>query len=164
MVTSQDPPSIHQLSERSTPAIPDSIFHATDFILGAGVVIIQPATGKVVLVTDKRERWFLPKGRKDKGESLEQTALREAYEEVRLMNSFPSSLRVFVSCPISCFDLEPGWTTYTTPPSPFIPDRMVMRVLSHSLEGFLTHTPLSALDDSRFADRVSDPISPFIHR
>lgn len=95
MVTSQDPPSIHQLSERSTPAIPDSIFHATDFILGAGVVIIQPATGKVVLVTDKRERWFLPKGRKDKGESLEQTALREAYEEVRLMNSFPSSLSVY---------------------------------------------------------------------
>jgi len=81
MVTPQDPPSIHRLSERSTPAIPDSIFHATDFFLGAGVVIIQPATGKVVLVTDKRERWFLPKGRKDKGESLEQTALREAYEE-----------------------------------------------------------------------------------
>ncbi|KAF9786131.1 NUDIX hydrolase domain-like protein [Thelephora terrestris] len=81
MITLQDPPSIDQLSERSTPAVPNSVFHATDFLLGAGAVIIQPATGKVVLVTDKRERWFLPKGRKDKGESLEQTVLREAYEE-----------------------------------------------------------------------------------
>lgn len=81
---SQELPPIHPLSERSTTAIPNSIFHATDFILGAGVVIIQPSTAKVVLVTDQRKRWFLPKGRKDKGESLEQTALREAYEEVRL--------------------------------------------------------------------------------
>ena len=72
----------HPLSERSTAAIANSVFHATDFVLGAGVVIIQPSTSKIVLVTDKRERWFLPKGRKDKGESLEQTALREAYEEV----------------------------------------------------------------------------------
>ena len=81
MVTLKESPT-HPLSERSTTAIPDSIFHAADFLLGAGVVIIQPSTSKIVLVTDKRKRWFLPKGRKDKGESLEQTALREAYEEV----------------------------------------------------------------------------------
>lgn len=94
---SQELLSIRQLSERSTPAIPNSIFHATDFRLGAGTVIIQPSTAKVVLVTDERERWFLPKGRKDKGESLEQTALREAYEEVRL-NEHPF---LHVSYPIS---------------------------------------------------------------
>ena len=75
---------MHPLSERSTAAVPDGVFHATDFTLGAGIVIIQPSTAKVVLVTDKHERWFLPKGRKDKGETLEQTALREGYEEVRL--------------------------------------------------------------------------------
>jgi len=80
MVILQESPT-HPLSERSTAAIPNSIFHATDFVLGAGVVIIQPSTSKIVLVTDKRKRWFLPKGRKDKGESLEHTALREAYEE-----------------------------------------------------------------------------------
>lgn len=85
-------PPCHPLSERSTAAIPDSIFHATDFRFGAGVVIIQPATSKVVLVTDNRERWFLPKGRKDKGESLEQTALREAYEEVNKPPIPPSVL------------------------------------------------------------------------
>ena len=54
----------HPLSERSTAAIANSAFHATDFILGAGVVIIQPSTSKIVLVTDKRERWFLLKGGK----------------------------------------------------------------------------------------------------
>lgn len=85
-------PSPHPLSERSTAAIPNSIFHATDFRFGAGVVIIQPATSKVVLVTDNRERWFLPKGRKDKGESLEQTALREGYEEVNEPPIHPSVL------------------------------------------------------------------------
>ena len=87
----------HPLSERSTAAIANSVFHATDFILGAGVVIVQPSTSKIVLVTDKRERWFLPKGRKDKGESLGQTALREAYEEVNQPHS--SSYRIFIRPP-----------------------------------------------------------------
>jgi 8-oxo-dGTP pyrophosphatase MutT (NUDIX family) len=52
-------------------------------MLGAGMVIIQPSTEKVLLVNEtERHYWFLPRGRKDVGESLEQTALREAYEEV----------------------------------------------------------------------------------
>lgn len=47
------------------------------------MVIIQPETEKIVMIKDtKLKIWFLPKGRKDVGESLEQTALREAYEEV----------------------------------------------------------------------------------
>lgn len=47
------------------------------------MVIIQEETQKVVVIYDtKRKIWFLPKGRKDIGESLEQAALREAYEEV----------------------------------------------------------------------------------
>jgi 8-oxo-dGTP pyrophosphatase MutT (NUDIX family) len=53
-------------------------------MLGAGMVIIQPSTEKLVVVYESALKyWFLPKGRKDVGESLEQTALREAYEEVR---------------------------------------------------------------------------------
>lgn len=57
-------------------------------MLGAGMVILQPSSGKVVLVCDTRdEYWFLPRGRKDVGESTEQTALREAYEEVRCIGS-----------------------------------------------------------------------------
>ena len=60
-------------------------------MLGSGMVVIQPSSGKVLVLCEKykdahgREHsyWFLPKGRKDVGESLEQAALREAYEEVR---------------------------------------------------------------------------------
>jgi hypothetical protein len=136
MITLQDPPSIDQLSERSTPAVPNSVFHATDFLLGAGAVIIQPATGNVVLVTDKRERWFLPKGRKDKGESLEQTVLREAYEEVRWMDSFlpPSDHSFRAPSRVLMSDLA-GPRTLTHPP--FIPDGMDMHVFSHSFQGSL---------------------------
>lgn len=71
-------------SENSTPAVPDSTWFATDFMTGAGMVIIQPSSGRVVLLYETAAKyWFLPKGRKDVGESLEQAALREAYEEVR---------------------------------------------------------------------------------
>jgi hypothetical protein len=43
--------------------------------------MIQESTGKVVVVRDEATgRWFLPRGRKDVGESLEQAAFREGYE------------------------------------------------------------------------------------
>ena len=52
-------------------------------MLGAGMVLIQENTHKIVVVYEtKKKYWFFPRGRKDLGESLEQTALREAYEEV----------------------------------------------------------------------------------
>jgi ADP-ribose pyrophosphatase YjhB (NUDIX family) len=52
-------------------------------MLGAGMVLIQENTHKIVVVYETQKRyWFFPRGRKDMGESLEQTALREAYEEV----------------------------------------------------------------------------------
>jgi hypothetical protein len=71
-------------SRNSTVSIPESCFWTRDFVLGASMVIIQPSSGKVVLVNDTElGTWFLPRGRKDIGETLEQCALREAYEEVR---------------------------------------------------------------------------------
>lgn len=76
-------PSSEPLSEYSTPAVPNSVWCSQNFMLGAGMVIIQPSTEKFVIVYDSEVgQWFLPKGRKDLGESLEKTALREAYEEV----------------------------------------------------------------------------------
>ena len=134
MVILQESPPIYPLSDRSTAAVPNSIFHATDFILGAGVVIMQPSTAKIVLVTDNRERWFLPKGRKDKGESLEQTALREAYEEVRLMNS-PIPLPIPSFRPP--FDVKTGCirACHTLAPYPSYHDHIFMRVLSLFMEG-----------------------------
>ena len=72
------------LGPSSTCAVPDGLWFASDFLLGAGMVIIQPETRKILVVLDRKtNRFFLPKGRKDLGESIEQAALREAYEEVR---------------------------------------------------------------------------------
>ena len=52
-------------------------------MLGAGMVLIQENTHKIVVIYETRKKyWFFPRGRKDIGESLEHTALREAYEEV----------------------------------------------------------------------------------
>jgi hypothetical protein len=71
------------LSLFSSPAVPNSAWCASNFMLGAGMVILQPSTHKVVVLYDEKFKyWFLPRGRKDVGESLETTALREAYEEV----------------------------------------------------------------------------------
>ena len=83
----------YAMSPESDYGVPDRLWFSQDFMLGAGMVIIQPTSGKVVVLgepagPDPRDptkvltRWFLPKGRKDRGESLEQAALREAYEEV----------------------------------------------------------------------------------
>lgn len=77
------PPPPPPLSTNSTAGFPDSLLYASDFMVGAGMVILQPSTGRIVVVYDKETKsWFLPKGRKDIGESLEQAALREAFEEV----------------------------------------------------------------------------------
>lgn len=81
-----------QLSPDSSAAIADSMFFASELLLGSGMAIIQPSTGKVVVVHMREaetEYWFLPKGRKDVGESLEQAALREAYEEVSRVYVLP---------------------------------------------------------------------------
>lgn len=76
-----DPPRTY--SSFSSAGVPDSHWCSPDFMLGAGMVVIQPSSGKLVLLQDERDKtWFLPKGRKDVGESLQYAALREAFEEV----------------------------------------------------------------------------------
>jgi 8-oxo-dGTP pyrophosphatase MutT (NUDIX family) len=78
----------YNMSTLSSPLLPESMFYSADFMLGAGMVILQPATERFVVVYESaRKYYFLPKGRKDVGESLEQAALREAYEEVRALSS-----------------------------------------------------------------------------
>ncbi|KAF6750291.1 hypothetical protein DFP72DRAFT_910637 [Ephemerocybe angulata] len=69
------------LSQYSTRAREDVGWCSADFMLGAAMVIIQEGTHKIVVVHDKRRRWFFPRGRKDVGESLETAALREGHEE-----------------------------------------------------------------------------------
>ncbi|KAJ7270640.1 hypothetical protein B0H12DRAFT_1093215 [Mycena haematopus] len=70
------------MSDFSSPQVPDSGWTGENFLLGAGMVVFQPATSQVVILYESQKKyWFLPKGRKDVGESLEQTALRESHEE-----------------------------------------------------------------------------------
>lgn len=66
-------------------------------MLGVGMVILQPSTGKCAVVYDsKHSYWLLPKGRKDANESLETAVLREAYEEVRSLLPSARSLLIAV--------------------------------------------------------------------
>ncbi|KAJ6258341.1 hypothetical protein Dda_6381 [Drechslerella dactyloides] len=63
-----------------------SLLAAPEFITGAGAVMVHRKSRRVVLVIDERETqkvlgWFLPKGRRDVGETFEQTAVREGEEE-----------------------------------------------------------------------------------
>jgi hypothetical protein len=75
----------YELSSLSTKAVGSTRWSSRDFVLAAGLCILQPSTGRVVLVSigdqePEKAQWFLPRGRKDIGESLEKTALREGYE------------------------------------------------------------------------------------
>lgn len=61
----------------------DKRLHFSDaFVISCGTVTIDTERSKVMLIHwRKTGEYFLPKGRKDIGESLHQTALRETYEE-----------------------------------------------------------------------------------
>ena len=56
----------------------------------AGAVILREVEGQLKVALAQRARankvWVLPKGHVEKGESLEQAALREVYEETGLRN------------------------------------------------------------------------------
>jgi hypothetical protein len=76
----------------STNLIAPSRWASGGFQLAAGCCMLQPSEdqsyAKVVVVYDTdRQRWFLPRGRKDVGETLEQAAFREGYEVGRLASS-----------------------------------------------------------------------------
>ena len=52
------------------------------FVLSAGTVTLDPIRGKILLLFYRpKSEYLLPKGRKDKGESLADAAVRETFEE-----------------------------------------------------------------------------------
>lgn len=58
-------------------------FADNHFTVGGGVAIFHIASSRVVVCRHSRDNyWFLPKGRRDIGETTEQAAEREGYEEV----------------------------------------------------------------------------------
>ena len=60
-------------------------FFSDEFVTSAGGVLFCIKPGhplEICLIhLQRKDEWLLPKGRKDRGESVEQTAFREVYEE-----------------------------------------------------------------------------------
>jgi len=71
----------------STPSRPVyAEYPSHNFVSAAGVAIFHLATARVVLCYHTRDKyWFLPKGRRDAGESYTRAAEREGFEEVRVI-------------------------------------------------------------------------------
>jgi 8-oxo-dGTP pyrophosphatase MutT (NUDIX family) len=58
------------------------ILLSDQFVISCGTVTIDPQRSKVLLIRLRTtDEYFLPKGRKDVGETLEETAKRETFEE-----------------------------------------------------------------------------------
>jgi hypothetical protein len=52
------------MSQWSSPQVPNGSWADENFLLGAGMVVFQPATSKVVVIYERKKKyWFLPKGR-----------------------------------------------------------------------------------------------------
>ena len=67
---------------------------AGDFVMSAGSVLFrrEADTGKLqvcLIYQPERNEWLLPKGRKDRGESIEAAAVRETYEECGVLLAGP---------------------------------------------------------------------------
>lgn len=70
------------MARQQKPRHSHRVFSAPNFVTSAGTIILQREERRVVVLSDqKASRFFFPKGRMESGESLEATALREAFEE-----------------------------------------------------------------------------------
>ncbi|KAH7335246.1 NUDIX hydrolase domain-like protein [Rhizoctonia solani] len=69
---------------------PTEVLMSDEFVICAGCVLLRrfPTLQVCILYHPKEDRYILPKGRKDRGESIQETALRETYEETGHRCSF----------------------------------------------------------------------------
>jgi len=70
----------------AAPRYPTQQYLAGFFVISAGCVLFRhnPSSKALeicILHHLRRDEWLLPKGRKDRGETIEEAALRETYEE-----------------------------------------------------------------------------------
>ncbi|KAI0467623.1 NUDIX hydrolase domain-like protein [Xylaria cf. heliscus] len=104
----------------STSASTGKSLHFSDsFVISCGTVTIDTKTSKVLLIRwRKTGEVFLPKGRKDVNESLDQTALRETYEETgSRVQLLPVPITTLATSPSSLDSLDEsaGLTASTEP-------------------------------------------------
>jgi 8-oxo-dGTP pyrophosphatase MutT (NUDIX family) len=69
----------------SASKFPTKQFQSKDFVVSAGSILFRHSTNgdlEICLIHNaEKDEWLLPKGRKDKGESIEAAAVRETFEE-----------------------------------------------------------------------------------
>lgn len=72
----------------------ESYYH-NEALFSAGGVLVHPVSKQVFLIyKNKTGEWLLPKGRIEKGETVEKAAEREVYEETGYKNSVTELLSV----------------------------------------------------------------------
>src|SRR5438067_82739 len=82
----------------------DRSLHFSDsFAISCGTVILDLGRAKVLLVYWRTTgEYFLPKGRKNIAETLEQTALHETFEETgHQVELLPMSIQTLATAPVS---------------------------------------------------------------
>ncbi|MBN8588258.1 MAG: NUDIX domain-containing protein [Rhodothermia bacterium] len=89
-------------------------FPVRQVVAGGGYVVREKADIREVLTMYRRGAWDLPKGKQDKGETNEETALREVKEEVgatdlRLICALGTTFHGYLNLFKNTFDLK---TTY----------------------------------------------------
>ena len=64
---------------------PTEVLMSDEFVICAGCVLLRrtPSLQVCILYHPKEDRYILPKGRKDRDEDIQETALRETYEGKR---------------------------------------------------------------------------------
>lgn len=114
-----------------------SFRHNIDFNITAGTVTFHPKTHHVLVILNKKyheDIWQLPKGRKDLGEDMQVTAIRETHEETgHLVRLVPTHL----------------WTRATLPRG-VIPLPEVPPLSAHALQSSDPSLPM-------MVDTINDP-------
>lgn len=85
---------------------------ADEFVISAGSVLFRISkSGHLticILYNKEKDEWVLPKGRKDRGESMEQAAVRETYEETGFRCAImPVNLKTRATIPGGTHENEP---------------------------------------------------------
>ncbi|KAF8590731.1 hypothetical protein K439DRAFT_1381505 [Ramaria rubella] len=83
---------------------PTTQYFSPNFVLTAGAVLFRRSPrGLEVCILHHltKNHWLLAKGRKDRGESLEVTALRETFEETGYPCRFMSGLTMWTRAPLA---------------------------------------------------------------